>query len=105
MQKLIFNFEVMGWVMGNLAGLLGASDKIVELMAYRPDVNYRGGDVIKKCCFKGNLEVKDIEFSYPAKPDVKVLKGISFSVHHQHNKVVAICGESGCGKSTIVSLI
>ena len=34
MQKLIFNFEVMGWVMGNLAGLLGAADKIFELMSY-----------------------------------------------------------------------
>ena len=79
MQKLIFNFEVMGWVMGNLAGLLGASDKIFELMSYQPWVNYRGGDQIDGEV-KGILEVRDIEFVYPSKPTVQVLRGISFSV-------------------------
>ena len=91
--------------MGNLAGLLGAADKIFELMSYQPWVNFRGGDKIESEEVKGTLEVRDIEFSYPLKPNVEVLKGISFSVDTDRNRVVAICGHSGCGKSTVISLI
>lgn len=34
-----------------------------------------------------------------------MLKGVSFSVDNEKNRVVAICGTSGCGKSSIISLI
>lgn len=34
-----------------------------------------------------------------------MLKGISFSVDNIRNRVVALCGQSGCGKSSIISLI
>ena len=36
---------------------------------------------------------------------MKVLKGVSFSVDNEKNRVVALCGTSGCGKSSIISLI
>ena len=104
MSKLIFNFEVMGYVMGNLAGLLGASDKIFELMTYEPEINYRGGEIIEEEV-KGILEVEDLEFSHPTKYSVPVLRGISFSVDTRKNRVVAICGSSGCGKTSVMSLI
>lgn len=42
-------------------------------------------------------------FSYPAKADVVVVKGVSIDV--SKNQVVALVGHSGCGKSSIVSLI
>jgi len=34
-----------------------------------------------------------------------VLKGVSFSVDTEKNRVVALCGTSGCGKSSLISLI
>ena len=34
-----------------------------------------------------------------------MLKGISLTVNNLRNRVVALCGSSGCGKSTIISLI
>ena len=42
-------------------------------------------------------------FSYPSKANVVVVKGVSIDV--SKNQVVAIVGHSGCGKSSIVSLI
>lgn len=42
-------------------------------------------------------------FSYPTRPNVKVLKGLSFTV--TEGKTLALVGESGCGKSTIISLL
>ena len=51
--------------------------------------------------YKGNIEFKDVEFSYT--PNKPVLNGVSFKI--KKNTHVAFVGESGCGKSTIVSLI
>ena len=34
-----------------------------------------------------------------------MLKGVSFTVDNQKNRVVALCGTSGCGKSSIVAMI
>ena len=51
----------------------------------------------------GAVTVKDVQFSYPARPDVQVLQGLSLSL--SPSKTLALVGPSGCGKSTVVSLI
>jgi len=51
--------------------------------------------------FHGNIEFKNVSFGYTA--EEKVLDDVSFKI--QSNTHVAFVGESGCGKSTIVSLI
>ncbi|KAF6200545.1 hypothetical protein GE061_004988 [Apolygus lucorum] len=52
---------------------------------------------------KGNITMENIHFSYPMRPDVKILQGLSLSV--SAGETVALVGESGCGKSTIISLL
>ncbi|KAJ3573412.1 hypothetical protein NP233_g2453 [Leucocoprinus birnbaumii] len=52
---------------------------------------------------EGKIEARDIRFSYPTRPNLPVLKGISFSV--EPSQYVAFVGASGSGKSTIVQLI
>ena len=52
---------------------------------------------------KGELQLKDIYFHYPARPEVKVLRDISITV--PPGKTLALVGESGSGKSTIFGLI
>ncbi|KAJ1020771.1 hypothetical protein NDA16_004162 [Ustilago loliicola] len=49
------------------------------------------------------LELKDVEFTYPARPDEKALRGLSISVPAGHR--VALVGLSGSGKSTVASLL
>ena len=44
-----------------------------------------------------------MEFSYPEREDVQVLKGVDFEL--KQGQTVALVGSSGCGKSTIVSLL
>eukprot|EP01099_Mayorella_cantabrigiensis_P008098 TRINITY_DN7455_c0_g1_i1.p1 TRINITY_DN7455_c0_g1~~TRINITY_DN7455_c0_g1_i1.p1 ORF type:complete len:461 (+),score=75.23 TRINITY_DN7455_c0_g1_i1:79-1461(+) len=53
--------------------------------------------------FRSRIEVKNLTFCYPTRPDAKVLKKISFTV--EPGTTVALVGSSGSGKSTIVSLI
>ena len=52
---------------------------------------------------KGKIEFKNVSFAYPTKPDINVLKGISFSI--QPGQSAALVGYSGCGKSTIIQLL
>jgi len=52
---------------------------------------------------RGEIEFEDVKFSYPTRPDIEVLKGLTFSA--KPKQTVALVGESGCGKSTTVSLL
>ncbi|CBQ72309.1 related to multidrug resistance protein 4 [Sporisorium reilianum SRZ2] len=49
------------------------------------------------------VELSDVEFSYPARPDEKALQGLSITVPAGHR--VALVGLSGSGKSTVASLL
>jgi lipoprotein-releasing system ATP-binding protein len=50
------------------------------------------------------LEVRDLEKSYPtAAGPLEVLRGVSFDVEQAN--VVAVVGESGTGKSTLLHMI
>lgn len=49
------------------------------------------------------VECKDLGFSYPRRPRSKVIKDVSLSV--SSGQFVAFVGASGCGKTTMVSLL
>ncbi|XP_077222482.1 putative multidrug resistance protein [Tasmannia lanceolata] len=51
----------------------------------------------------GNVELRDVDFAYPARPDVIIFKG--FSLNIEAGKSTALVGQSGSGKSTIIGLI
>uniref|UniRef100_A0A914Y1T8 ABC-type xenobiotic transporter n=1 Tax=Panagrolaimus superbus TaxID=310955 RepID=A0A914Y1T8_9BILA len=63
--------------------------------------NLKSGKKLNK--INGNIQFKDIHFSYPSRPTVKILNGITFDV--KAGQKVALVGHSGCGKSTIFQLI
>ncbi|KAJ1664697.1 hypothetical protein IW140_003973 [Coemansia sp. RSA 1813] len=52
--------------------------------------------------FEGNISFDTVAFSYPIRPDTKILKGISFDA--LAGKSVALVGASGSGKSTSILL-
>lgn len=105
MIQLLFNFGMVSSVFGNVISILGASDKIVEIMEYKPSINTTGGKTLDDKDGTGKLEIKDIRFSYPSKTDVEVLKGVSIDVNNKEKRVIALCGTSGCGKSSIIAMI
>lgn len=53
----------------------------------------------------GGLRVafKDVTFSYPARPELKILEHVSFEL--EPGKFCGLVGPSGAGKSTIMSLV
>eukprot|EP00118_Oscarella_pearsei_P018352 m.187919 g.187919 ORF g.187919 m.187919 type:complete len:679 (+) comp39371_c1_seq11:47-2083(+) len=52
---------------------------------------------------EGDIELKNVHFSYPARPDIEVLH--NFSLRVRCGQTMALVGPSGCGKSTVVQLI
>ena len=52
---------------------------------------------------KGDVDLKEVYFSYPARPEQLIFDG--FSLHVSSGTTMAIVGESGSGKSTVISLV
>ena len=52
---------------------------------------------------RGDIELRNLQFAYPTRPNVPVLLGLNLSI--PANKTTALVGASGSGKSTIVGLI
>lgn len=50
-----------------------------------------------------SVQLRNIHFAYPARPDIKVLKGLDVDIHP--GQFCALVGPSGAGKSTIISLV
>ncbi len=94
---------------GSIAGLgdiysqiqrsIGASERMLEILD-EPDEQNVPGASLK---FSGAIQYDKVEFSYPTRSDITVLKSISFSVNP--GEKIALVGPSGSGKSTIVSLL
>ncbi|KAL0400495.1 UNVERIFIED_CONTAM: ABC transporter B family member 19 [Sesamum latifolium] len=51
----------------------------------------------------GSIDIYDVHFAYPSRKETLILQGFSLSI--AAGKVVALVGSSGCGKSTIMSLV
>nr|A0A1U9YI12.1 RecName: Full=ABC-type transmembrane transporter verA; AltName: Full=Verticillin biosynthesis cluster protein A [Clonostachys rogersoniana]AQZ42156.1 putative ABC multidrug transporter [Gliocladium sp.] len=49
------------------------------------------------------VDMQNVTFAYPARPNVPVLKGISFKVYR--GQTVGVVGTSGSGKSTLLALL
>ncbi len=61
-----------------------------------------GGNVMESC-EKGTVRFENVSFAYPESSGVEVLSNISFDI--KPGETVAIIGSTGCGKTSLVSLI
>jgi len=50
-----------------------------------------------------HIQLKNVEFAYPSKREIPILRDVSINI--PKNKVIALVGSSGCGKSSIISLV
>jgi len=77
-----------------------AAQRIFEIMSINPDI-YSIEKAEKFPEIKGNVEFKNVSFSYDNK--TKVLNNVSFKANKGQN--IALVGPTGAGKTTIVNLI
>ena len=80
----------------------GAAKRILDILEEEPAVKDRVPYIPQnKYSVKGNIEFKDVKFSY--EKDTEVLHGVNFTV--KAGESIALTGESGAGKSTIANLL
>ncbi|OAY72403.1 ABC transporter B family member 19 isoform X1 [Ananas comosus] len=106
----IFSAIVGGMSLGQSFSNLGAFSKgktagykLLEIIRQKPSIIQDQED--GKCLAEvhGNIEFKEVTFSYPSRPDVIIFR--DFSLFFPAGKTAAVVGGSGSGKSTVVALI
>jgi ABC-type multidrug transport system fused ATPase/permease subunit len=97
---------------GSMAGLgdiytqlqrsIGASERILELLD-QVDETSEFGEGRKPIKISGEIRFENVSFAYPARPEFTVLNDLNFSINA--GEKVALVGQSGSGKSTIINLL
>lgn len=70
----------------------------INAVEQNKDTNYVSADHIQ-----GIIEFRDVWFRYPSRKEDFVLRGLNLTINP--NESIALVGESGCGKSTMVNLL
>jgi len=90
-----------------VAKVQGAANGIASLIVEKTEIDFLEQGTGKRPEYsaekKEHISLKNVEFSYPSKKEVPILRDISIDV--PKNKVIALVGGSGCGKSSIISLV
>ncbi len=90
----------LGDMFSQLQRAIGSSERLLELL-HETGEDDKAGDA--QVNLKGKVEFEGVTFSYPTRPDVAVLKDLTFTM--APGEKVALVGPSGSGKSTIINLL
>ncbi|CAN1292868.1 ABC transporter B family member 21 [Linum perenne] len=80
-----------------------AAYKMFETINRKPEIDAydSSGEVLEDV--RGEIELRNVYFSYPARPDEQIFSGFSLSI--ESGTTAALVGQSGSGKSTVISLV
>lgn len=92
----------LGDLYGQIQRAVGASERLREILDQTSEADL-DKEEMPVSAVAGNIEFKNVLFSYPSRKDVEVLKKVSFSI--KSGEKVALVGHSGAGKSTIIQLL
>uniref|UniRef100_A0A673H2V8 Multidrug resistance protein 1-like n=1 Tax=Sinocyclocheilus rhinocerous TaxID=307959 RepID=A0A673H2V8_9TELE len=87
----------------SIAKARGAAYEVYKTIDMPRPIDSSSNEGHKPDHVKGDIEFKNIHFSYPSRKDVKILQGMSLKI--PHGKTIALVGASGCGKSTTIQLL
>ena len=92
----------MGDIYAQLQKTIGSSDRILEILQDPSEIDIHA-EQEKQAIKFGQISIENIRFSYPSRPSVEILKGISIDI--EPGQKIAIVGTSGTGKSTLAQLM
>lgn len=92
----------LGELYSQLQKTIGSSQRVREILRETPEFELKE-KITKAARVVGNISYEDVKFSYPARPEIQVLKGINFEI--KAGQTIGLVGHSGAGKSTITQLL
>jgi ATP-binding cassette subfamily B protein len=90
-------------VAGELLRAAGATERLLELLNTQPVISPPVAPVALPEPPHGKLELSNVTFCYPSRPETKALNQLSLTL--QPGQKVALVGPSGAGKSTLLQLL
>ncbi|MBL9036929.1 MAG: ATP-binding cassette domain-containing protein [Archangium sp.] len=100
-MQLAFSMSSLAELYTDVQRAVGAAERVFDLLHRPPAIPSSGGTTLP--ALQGRVAFEHVQFVYPARPDVPVLR--DFSLTLEPGEVVALVGPSGAGKSTIASLL
>lgn len=92
----------LGSIMNEFQRFSAASDKVMEIYYSQPEIVDRPGAIDRPERFQGRIEFKNVSFQY-ADGKLPILRNVSFTA--EPGETIAIMGETGCGKTSLIQLI
>ncbi|XP_074661022.1 mitochondrial potassium channel ATP-binding subunit-like [Tubulanus polymorphus] len=109
-QTIQKSLAQMSLLFGHAVRGMGAGARVFQYIKMQPSI-LLGGDIDESMLKRARIndhtrdciQFRDVSFAYPTRPDQIVLDGYSLNI--PSGKVVALCGLSGAGKSTVAALL
>ena len=93
-------FNEISSVITELQSALASAERVFEVLDEEDEALDKENAIDLKEC-NGNIEIKDVSFSY--NPEVKLIENFNLSV--KKGEKIAIVGPTGCGKTTLINLL
>lgn len=93
-------FNEISSVITELQSALASAERVFEVLDEEDEPLDKENAINLKEC-NGNIEIKDVSFSY--NPEVKLIENFNLSV--KKGEKIAIVGPTGCGKTTLINLL